>query len=195
MDTNKASVIIKKYLLSFEYILKFVAFMRGYLSSLLRFDRKAYICQYGRVKVTKIKGHIALGDRTILWPNVKISCVGSDKKTANLIVGKHCTIGDRTEIHCGESIIIGNRVAISWDCILMDRDYHSIEGKDERTSAIMIGHNVLIGCRSIILKGVSIGDNSVIASGSVVTKNVPPFTMVAGNPAQVKKKIHRWYKE
>lgn len=51
-----------------------------------------------------------------------------------------------------------------------------------------IGRNCLIGARSIILPGVTIGDSSVVAAGSVVTKNVPPNTMVAGNPAKIIKK-------
>lgn len=70
---------------------------------------------------------------------------------------------------------------------------HNIEPKDRNKSGyaipIHIGHNVWIGGSSVILPGVTIGDSSIVAAGSVVTKDVPPNTIVAGNPAKVLKEI------
>ncbi|WP_326977880.1 DapH/DapD/GlmU-related protein [Bacillus inaquosorum] len=70
---------------------------------------------------------------------------------------------------------------------------HSIEPKDRHKSGygipIIIGDNVWIGGSCVILAGVTIGDNSVIAAGSVVTKDVPPNSVVAGNPGKVLKHI------
>ncbi len=63
---------------------------------------------------------------------------------------------------------------------------------EERTAPVSIGNDVWIGCRSIVLKGVSIGDGAIVAAGSVVTKDVPAYTLVAGNPAQIKKKVAGW---
>ena len=57
----------------------------------------------------------------------------------------------------------------------MDRDYHGIDGNKEVLKPVIIEDDVLIGCRSIILKGVTIGKNAVIGSGSVVTKDVPEY--------------------
>ena len=54
---------------------------------------------------------------------------------------------------------------------------------------ITIGDDVWIGCNSIILKGVKIGNGSIVAAGSVVTKSVPPFSLVAGNPAKIVKEL------
>lgn len=171
---------------------KLVAYVRGYLSSLVRYDKRALICQYGRVKSIKRNGVITIGDRTTFWPNVKISCVGTAEKMARVTIGNRCSIGDRTEIHCGESVTIGDRVIIAWDCNILDRDYHSVEGRNERTAPVYIGNEVWIGCRALILKGVKIGESAVVAAGSVVTKDVPPYTLVAGNPARVKKKVSGW---
>ncbi|MBO5508378.1 MAG: acyltransferase [Bacteroides sp.] len=100
-----------------------------------------------------------------------------------------------------ERISIGNRVKIGGDCILMDSDAHNLDyqvrgsmerigriSKDvftARTALIIIGDDVLIGTRSIILKGVSIGTRSIIAVGSIVTKSIPADCVAGGNPCRV----------
>ena len=171
---------------------KALAYMHGYLMSLLYYDRSSLICQLGRINLTKKYSEIYIGERTKLWPNIKISCVGARNRIAKLIIGKNCSIGDRTEIHCTKHIEIGDNVLISWDCNILDRDYHSVNGEEERFAPVVIGNNVWIGCRVIILRGVKIGDGVVIAAGSVVTKDIPPYTLVAGNPAVVKKTVKGW---
>lgn len=171
---------------------KAIAYVRGFLTSLVYCDKKALICQYGKVKIFSTNGQISIGDRTTFWPDVKISCVGTNEKIARLVIGNKCSIGDRTEIHCGESVTIGDKVIIAWDCNIMDRDYHSVDGRDEHTAPINIGNGVWIGCRAIILKGINIGESAIVAAGSVVTKDVPPHALVAGNPAQIKKTVIGW---
>lgn len=66
-----------------------------------------------------------------LWPKVRLACVGSRAKRARPIIGRRCSIGDRTEIHCGDSVTIGDDVIISWDRNILDRDYHSVDGGPE----------------------------------------------------------------
>jgi acetyltransferase-like isoleucine patch superfamily enzyme len=171
---------------------KAYSYLRGYLYSIFKYDKKAIICQYRNVKVIKNYGKIYIGDKSTLWQNVKLSTVGMYGKEACLSIGSECSIGDRTEIHCGKSIKIGDKTIIAWDCNILDRDYHGVDSGDEAISPVMIGTNVWIGCRVIVLKGVSIGDNAVIGAGSVVTKNVPASTLVAGNPAKIIKRIRGW---
>lgn len=97
------------------------------------------------------------------------------------------------KIRCHEKIEIGENVAISHDVTIMDSDAHEglWEGY-EKTKPIKIGNHVWIGTRVIILKGVTIGDNAIIAAGSVVTKDVPNNTIVAGVPAKVIKTNINW---
>jgi acetyltransferase-like isoleucine patch superfamily enzyme len=168
---------------------KIFPYLRGTLNSIIYFDKRSFICQMGRIRLIKRKGVISIGQRTALWPDVKLACCGLKDKIAHLDIGNECVIGDRTEIHCQENISIGDKTIMSWDCVIMDTDYHSTQGGAAYTSPVTIGENVWIGCRAIILKGVTIGDNAIVAAGAVVTKDVHPNTLVAGNPAIVKKQV------
>lgn len=97
------------------------------------------------------------------------------------------------KIRCKESIKIGNNVAISHDVTIMDSDFHNVDYEGyEMTKSIVIGDNVWIGSRSLILKGVNIGNGSIIAAGSVVTKDVPAKSIVAGVPAKVIRDNIEW---
>lgn len=87
-------------------------------------------------------------------------------------------------ISCSTSISIGEDVAIADQVIIRDWDGHRLVGNRPDTLPIAIGNHVWVGMRAIILKGVTIGDGAVIAAGAVVTKDVPPQTLAAGNPAR-----------
>lgn len=97
------------------------------------------------------------------------------------------------KIRCKNKIKIGRNVAISHDVTIMDSDAHKIHYKGYKmTNPIIIGDNVWIGSRAIILKGVNIGNGAIIAAGSVVTKDVSPNCMVAGVPAKIIKQNIKW---
>ena len=94
---------------------------------------------------------------------------------------------------CAEECIeIGNRVLIGANCILVDTDFHPVDLSARRATPqkgqvapIIIEDNVFIGMNSLILKGVHIGNGSVIGAGSVVTRDIPAGVVCAGNPARV----------
>lgn len=97
------------------------------------------------------------------------------------------------QIECRELIEIGESVAIGPDVIIRDNDGHPVipsAGAD--VAPVRIGSKVWIGARSLILKGVTVGDGSIIAAGSVVTKNIPANALAAGAPAQVIKTNVSW---
>lgn len=95
------------------------------------------------------------------------------------------------KISCSNYIEIGNNCAISNNVVIMDSDQHYLNGQ-KKTAPVIIKDNVWICTNAIILCGVTIGEGSVIAAGSVVTKDVPPHTLVAGVPAKVIKENIQW---
>lgn len=143
------------------------------------------------VVVLKKNGEIRVGARVVLHKGCKLSAWGTDGR-ANITIGNHTYIGDRTEIHAGQSVKIGDDCDISWDCCILDRDYHKLDTETEVFRPVTIGNHVWIGCNALILKGVTVGDGAVIAAGSVVTRDVPPRCLVAGNPAKVIREEVTW---
>jgi len=116
--------------------------------------------------------------------------------------GASIHIGDRVGISGGsicaaKSVAIGEDSLLGADAIISDTDFHGLSPDLRRdplahvrsARAVTVGRNVFIGTRSIILKGSNIGDNSVIGAGSVVTGDIPPNVIAAGNPCRVIRKL------
>lgn len=164
-----------------------VAVLRGILNK-WKFNQAGRLLRMEKgVRVMKNNGSIIVGEKVFLHRYVKLSAYGG-----KIEIGNNSYIGDRTEIHSGESVKIGSGVNIAWDCNILDRDYHAFESDSEVVKSVVIGDHVWIGCRSIILKGVTIGEGAVVAAGSTVTHDVPPGCLVAGNPARVIKENIKW---
>ena len=107
-----------------------------------------------------------------------------------LKIGKYCFFNRNVSITCIESIQIGDHVQIGNNVVIVDHDHDYMNGnKGFISKDIIIDDNVWIGANSTILKGVHIGENSVIAAGSVVNRDVPPYSVVGGNPAKILKCI------
>jgi acetyltransferase-like isoleucine patch superfamily enzyme len=135
-------------------------------------------------------GEVHIGRGTHLWQNVRISAVGTPKEPAIVRIGKHSGVGERTMFHARKLISIGNHVRMSWDVVLLENNYHS-----NSKGPIVIEDYSWVGCRAIILSGVTVGYGAIVAAGAVVTKDVPPHTMVAGNPARPVRTITPEYRE
>lgn len=132
------------------------------------------------------KGYFKLGDR------VRISKGALIVVNGKLEIGYNTYLNPNVFILANKNVKIGSNCAISWDVQILDDDLHEIEGS-KRSKEITIGNNVWIGARTIILKGVKIGDGSIIGAGSVVTRAIPSNVVAAGNPAKIIKENVKWY--
>jgi acetyltransferase-like isoleucine patch superfamily enzyme len=111
---------------------------------------------------------------------------------AKLEIGSGRTNKD-VDITCFHSIKIGNDVRLSKGVMIRDSDNHDMARPGYMQSMpVVISDHVWIGLRAIILKGVTIGEGAVVAAGAVVTRDVPPRTLVGGVPARVIRENVSW---
>lgn len=119
-------------------------------------------------------------------------------RSCKVYVAGKLAIGDRSYINPGTmifartSVSIGSGCAISWNCEIIDDDFHHVESKTESSAPISIGNNVWIGSHTSVLKGVTIGDGAIIGSRSVVTRDVPANCLAVGQPAKVIRHDVQW---
>ena len=103
-------------------------------------------------------------------------------------INSGCCFQDQGGIEIGDNVLIGPQVVLA----TLNHDLSKPELRANLTPApIKIGNNVWIGAHSTIVGGVTVGDNSVIAAGAVVTKDVPPNVIVGGVPAKVIKELNK----
>jgi galactoside O-acetyltransferase len=138
-----------------------------------------------------------------------------EAQTGQITIGDRVHIGNSTFISINE-IRIGNDVTIAWDCLFYDHNSHSTNWSERqydtmqeyddiqkehdpiknknwkvvKSSPIKVCDKAWIGVGCIVLKGVTIGEGSIVAAGSVVTKDVLPWTVVGGNPAKFLKSVN-----
>lgn len=144
----------------------------------------------GKIKIFTLHKNTKLivGNNVLFYDGVKFFL---DSYGATIKIGNNTYINRRSEICCKSSVKIGKNCAISWDVIITDTDYHGVMGK-ENVKEVIIGDNVWIGCKSIILKGVKIGNGVIISAGSLITKDIPDHCMVGGVPAKIIKNNVKW---
>jgi len=140
------------------------------------------------------RGQIEIGDHVELrssWHRpISISVVDTQ---AHLQIEDGVFINWGVSIGVAREVIIGALTLIADDCIIYDTDWHSMDGLDRNITPAptTIGRGVWLCARTVVLKGVTIGDNSVVAANSVVTSSIPSNVLAAGAPARVIRAIER----
>jgi galactoside O-acetyltransferase len=164
---------------------------------------------YMRLDIPEDRKYLVIGDKSIVAGNFYF-----ESRSGKIQIGKECFVGNSTFIS-HSAITIGDHVTIGWGGTIYDHDSHSLDYMDRRkdindeyidikhkdnfikhkdwsvvqTAPIIIEDDVWIGMNCIILKGVTIGKGAIVGAGSVITHNVPAWTVVGGNPAKVVKMI------
>lgn len=146
----------------------------------------------------EFQGKIIIGKDTLFHGQIQVY-----SKDAEIIIGDRVFVGHNTILFCYDSIKIENDVMVSWGCTLIDNNSHSLDSSKRKNDVldwkkgpefkdwssvlfepIFLREKSWVGFNSIITKGVEVGAGAIIAAGSVVTKNVSPYTIVGGNPAK-----------
>jgi acetyltransferase-like isoleucine patch superfamily enzyme len=142
---------------------------------------------------------IVVGDKTLVDGELLVHDYGG-----RITIGESSYIGMGSRVWSGQDVRIGAHVFVAHNCTITDTNSHQMEA-DERaahyqrtvvegkpfekgtikTAPIVIGDHAWINFNVAILKGVTIGEGAIIGAGSVVTKDVPPYVLCAGNPARV----------
>ena len=150
-------------------------------------------------------GKCIIGDNFRMSNGVRFNPIGFSQScqivvtdNAQLIIGKNVGIS-QTAIICHHSITIGDDVKIGGGVKIYDTNFHSLnpeirrnrelDMKEKKCRPVVIEHDAFIGAGSIILSGVTIGANSVVAAGSVVSKSIPANEIWGGNPAKFIKNL------
>lgn len=175
--------------------------MINYISYLLRHRTRERIfsyqwCKIWGKRIVNLQGLIRILYRIFRLSSkgAKIGCLSTvgklelNGKAANLIMGKECVIGNRVHLALHDKIKLGNNVVISDGCVLLTAS-HDVNSHDwqQVKAPIIIEDYAWIATNSIILPGVTIGRAAVVGAGAVVTRNIPAYQVVAGNPARIVK--------
>lgn len=142
--------------------------------------------------------NIANGIILTVWP-------GRGGETPEIKMGNKCFIGVHSHISAAQRVVIGDNLLTGPNVLITDNSHGTSErdildvhpGMRPLSSKgpVNIGHNVWIGANACILSGVRIGDGAIVAANSVVTHDVPAYSVVAGVPARIVKQTKRKNKE
>jgi galactoside O-acetyltransferase len=184
---------------------KIIAYLLDFLA-LKRMSRMGIVQIYSRSKVAYRKVQFKNDCKLIVGQDTIVEAeIAFDRDGASIKIGDRVFVGGSTLV-CAENIEIGNDVLISWGCTIVDHNSHSIawnersqdvvnwtQGKKNwlfvKTKPVKICDRAWLGFNVILLKGVTIGIGAVVGAGSVVTKDIPPYSIAAGNPAVVIREI------
>jgi acetyltransferase-like isoleucine patch superfamily enzyme len=186
---------------AFTYIRAFIYLSYCFFHYHLSFKRK-FTRIGGHPTIWGIRGVVVCGPNISIGKDVvfvaadgyrtNLSSIKIGGIEGNITIGNNVLIMNGVRISSATSITIGDGCMLANFCYLTDSDWHDIH---DRTSApggsapIILERGAWIGDSAIVCKGVRIGENSIIGAGAVVTKDVAPNVIVAGNPARVVKKL------
>ncbi len=191
-----------------KYIFSFIGLLRQWYIGIANFLKlKSENVEYSVIPkinggiIIKNKGRISIGvgvlfncsdsSNEVGVPHPVILC--TQNKKAEIIIGNNVGISGSSLV-ANTNITIGDNVLIGGGCGIWDTDFHPLGAqarlehstRNAKSSPILIEDNVFIGARSIVLKGVKVGEGAIVGAGTVVNKDVPAYSIAYGNPMKIK---------
>lgn len=203
--TNKDLIIESKFrffqLLRGLYIKPFLNKSKGILfigkrvklrfKNKIKFGKSVIIGDYVEINALSKNG-VSIGNNVSILKNTIIECTGVIRNIGEgLIIGdnvgiaQNCFIQVRGSVIFENNIILGPNVSIFSENHIFENPELPVSVQGESRKGVYIESGVWIGTRSVVLDGVRIGKNSIVAAGSIVNKDVPPYSIVGGVPAKV----------
>lgn len=140
-------------------------------------------------------GNITIGDNNIFECDLQLTVWDNISPTATILIGDGCMIRRGAHISASYNITIGNNLLTGTNVFITDNSHGDTSFNSIRNSpddrpiiskgAVIIGDNVWLGNNVCVLPGVTIGNNAIIGANSVVTHDIPSFTVVGGAPARI----------
>ena len=197
-----------------NYILNKLLGVRNRYKQVLEADATArFLPNFGihKNRVSNVQEHkVLIGSNCLLGSQIIL-----ETPEARVIIGDRVYMGN-SSIIAKTSVTFGNDILVAWGVTFYDHDSHSLDAADRdddikrtyedynneggnylknknwsnvRSKPIVICDHAWVGAEAMVLKGVTIGEGAIVGARSVVTKDVPPYTVVAGNPARVVKNL------
>jgi hypothetical protein len=151
-------------------------------------------CQFhGRPYFRRYPGsRVSIGDQCCFLSSPNANLIGINRPClistmtaeAELRLGHGCGLSG-TVIAAFQQIVLGDHVICGANTLITDSDWHPEDARSGQPAAVRIGSHVWLGVNAIVLKGVAIGDHSIIGAGSVVTRDIPAGVIAAGAPCKV----------
>lgn len=200
---EKNKITIKRKILNIvkrKLSLKQKQFLSIFLSKIKLFFYKKDIGKNTYIdKLVNVYGweHISIGNNTLIGEQTWLNVNGRIKNFKHIKIGNYCYLGRRNLLSSSKELIIGDYVMTNNDCKFYGSNHvysnpmnPYIATGTMNDDILKIGTNVWIGGNSIVLGAITIGHGSIIGAGSVVTKNIPPFSIAVGNPCRVVKRFN-----
>ena len=169
-------------------------------------NEKTVVNSASGIKNSGPKENIKISKHCVFYGVIYALCGG------RVIVGENTYIGTKAYILAKEEVRIGTGCMIANDVVICDNNTHPIDPearwqmslcddfindekwswKDSASAPVILEDNTWIGRRAMIMKGVTVGKGSIVGAGAVVTHDVPPYTVAAGNPAKVVKELKKF---